>query len=186
MKLRIADATKSYGANLALDSFTATLEPGIYALLGPNGSGKSTLMNIITDNLKADSGELTIDKLPDTDGDTWVSVDFLQKPQLFQVGANYAKNMGIVNLIRWKSGGIQNFGPTEWKGAGDDSNIASLNFKEGDTLIVNVNKKDGKYVLSFNGVESNAKYDLTGIALASLCVASLAGVVVAVKKSKRA
>ena len=30
-----------------------------YALLGPNGSGKSTLMNIITDNLKADSGEIT-------------------------------------------------------------------------------------------------------------------------------
>ena len=40
--------------NLALDSFIAILEPGIYALLGPNGSGKSTLMNIITDNLKAD------------------------------------------------------------------------------------------------------------------------------------
>lgn len=35
------------------------LESGIYALLGPNGSGKSTLMNILTDNLKADSGEIT-------------------------------------------------------------------------------------------------------------------------------
>lgn len=59
MKLNIRQTTKSYGTNLALNSFTATLEPGIYALLGPNGSGKSTLMNIITDNLKADSGEIT-------------------------------------------------------------------------------------------------------------------------------
>ena len=59
MKLCFREVTKSYGNNLALDHFTASLEPGIYALLGPNGSGKSTLMNIITDNLKADSGEIT-------------------------------------------------------------------------------------------------------------------------------
>jgi len=61
MKLIINGITKSYGSNLALSNFTATLEPGIYALLGPNGSGKSTLMNIITDNLKADSGEILYD-----------------------------------------------------------------------------------------------------------------------------
>lgn len=58
MKLKLDKVTKSYGTNLALNSFSATLEPGIHALLGPNGSGKSTLMNIITDNLKADSGEI--------------------------------------------------------------------------------------------------------------------------------
>ena len=59
MILKLNGVTKSYGANLALNGFSASLEPGIYALLGPNGSGKSTLMNIITDNLKADSGEIT-------------------------------------------------------------------------------------------------------------------------------
>ena len=59
MKLNINGVSKSYGSNLALNNFTASLEPGIYALLGPNGSGKSTLMNIITDNLKANSGEIT-------------------------------------------------------------------------------------------------------------------------------
>ena len=59
MQLNLHQITKSYGSNLALNHFTATLEPGIYALLGPNGSGKSTLMNIITDNLKADTGEIT-------------------------------------------------------------------------------------------------------------------------------
>ena len=59
MRLNINSITKTYGKNPALNGFTATLEPGIHALLGPNGSGKSTLMNIITDNLKADSGEIT-------------------------------------------------------------------------------------------------------------------------------
>ncbi|MGN1410648.1 MAG: ATP-binding cassette domain-containing protein [Eubacteriales bacterium] len=61
MTLTIQNITKSYGTNLALDGFSAALEPGIYALLGPNGSGKSTLMNILTDNLKADSGEILYD-----------------------------------------------------------------------------------------------------------------------------
>lgn len=66
MRLTIQDISKSYGANKALSGFSATLEPGIYALLGPNGSGKSTLMNIITDNLKADSGEI---RYSDGDGE---------------------------------------------------------------------------------------------------------------------
>lgn len=59
MKLLINNISKAYGANKALSGFCAEFEPGIYALLGPNGSGKSTLMNIITDNLKADSGSIT-------------------------------------------------------------------------------------------------------------------------------
>ena len=58
MKLKINGISKNYGRNKALIDFSAELEPGIYALLGPNGSGKSTLMNIITDNLSADSGEI--------------------------------------------------------------------------------------------------------------------------------
>ena len=61
MTLSIQNITKSYGENRALCSFTAELTPGIYALLGPNGAGKSTLMNILTDNLKADRGEVLCD-----------------------------------------------------------------------------------------------------------------------------
>ena len=61
MTLHFEKVDKSYGKNHALDYFTATLTPGIYALMGPNGSGKSTLINILTDNLKADSGEITYD-----------------------------------------------------------------------------------------------------------------------------
>lgn len=58
MKLIFQNVSKSYGKTRALVDFSLELEPGIYALLGPNGSGKSTLMNIITDNLKADQGNI--------------------------------------------------------------------------------------------------------------------------------
>lgn len=61
MKLELRNISKSYGKTKALVDFTADLEPGIYALLGPNGSGKSTLINIITDNLKMDKGEIVFD-----------------------------------------------------------------------------------------------------------------------------
>ena len=58
MKLILQNLSKYYGKTKALSDFTVTLTPGIYALLGPNGSGKSTLMNLITDNLKTDSGKI--------------------------------------------------------------------------------------------------------------------------------
>lgn len=58
MKIHLINIYKSYGTNLALNNFTCSFEPGIYALLGPNGSGKSTLMNILTHNLNANSGAI--------------------------------------------------------------------------------------------------------------------------------
>ncbi len=61
MELVIDKVCKSYKQNKALIDFSLTMTPGIYALLGPNGSGKSTLMNIMTDNLKSDSGTITYD-----------------------------------------------------------------------------------------------------------------------------
>ena len=61
MELKLEHISKSYGKNKALSDFSMTFTSGIYALLGPNGSGKSTLMNIITDNLKADGGEIFFD-----------------------------------------------------------------------------------------------------------------------------
>ena len=63
MKLEIKNISKTYkkGTVKALDDFSVTLTPGVYGLLGPNGAGKSTLMNIITDNLNADSGVVLYD-----------------------------------------------------------------------------------------------------------------------------
>ena len=61
MQLSIQNISKSYKDNKALQNFNMDFTPGVYALLGPNGSGKSTLMNIITNNLAADAGEILFD-----------------------------------------------------------------------------------------------------------------------------
>ena len=61
LALNLISKTYKKGSVKALDNFSVTLTPGVYGLLGPNGAGKSTLMNIITDNLNADSGEVIYD-----------------------------------------------------------------------------------------------------------------------------
>ena len=56
--LKLVDVNKSYKNVKALQNFSYEFSNGIYGILGPNGAGKSTLMNIITHNLKKDSGEI--------------------------------------------------------------------------------------------------------------------------------
>jgi len=56
--LELKNISKSYKGKPALNTLNLQLEPGVYGLLGPNGAGKSTMMNIITDNLLPDTGEV--------------------------------------------------------------------------------------------------------------------------------
>lgn len=59
MELKLDNLNKSYKkGKKALSDFSLSLNTGVYGLLGANGAGKSTLMNIITENLSADSGEI--------------------------------------------------------------------------------------------------------------------------------
>jgi len=58
MILEIKNLSKNYGDIHALRDVSMTLDNGIYGLLGPNGAGKSTLINLITDNIKRDKGEI--------------------------------------------------------------------------------------------------------------------------------
>lgn len=58
MRLEIKHLTKNYGNVRALSDVTVTLEEGIYGLLGPNGAGKSTLINLLTDNVRREKGEI--------------------------------------------------------------------------------------------------------------------------------
>lgn len=60
MKLEIKNLSKTYvkGRPKSLDNLSTEFTSGVYGILGPNGAGKSTLMNIIADNIKADSGEV--------------------------------------------------------------------------------------------------------------------------------
>ena len=59
--LELKNVCKSYGKKVALKDFTYTFDKGIYGLLGANGAGKSTLMNLLTDNVSRNSGEILYD-----------------------------------------------------------------------------------------------------------------------------
>ena len=58
MELTIKNLTKQYNTVTALNQFSYTFSNGVYGILGTNGAGKSTLMNLITDIIKRDSGEI--------------------------------------------------------------------------------------------------------------------------------
>ena len=59
--LELKNVCKSYGKKVALKDFTYIFDKGIYGLLGANGAGKSTLMNLLTDNVSRNSGEILYD-----------------------------------------------------------------------------------------------------------------------------
>ncbi|MDE6208594.1 MAG: ABC transporter ATP-binding protein [Lachnospiraceae bacterium] len=61
MELKIENVSKNFKSFKALNNISIELNCGIYGLLGPNGAGKSTLINLITDNLKRDSGSILWD-----------------------------------------------------------------------------------------------------------------------------
>lgn len=60
MRLEIKNLKKSYGKVEALKDISFEMENGIYGILGPNGAGKSTLINLLTDNVRRDSGEILL------------------------------------------------------------------------------------------------------------------------------
>lgn len=57
-ELILKNISKSYGKHKVLKELCYTFSPGIYGLLGPNGAGKSTMINLITDNLRPDGGDI--------------------------------------------------------------------------------------------------------------------------------
>ena len=52
--------SKWYGQVIGLNDVTVTVPPGVTGLLGPNGAGKSTFMKLVTGQLKASKGSLTV------------------------------------------------------------------------------------------------------------------------------
>ena len=64
MSVLVEGISKIYGAQLALDQVSFTVDSGsILGILGPNGAGKSTLLKIITGYLRPTSGNVWINGL---------------------------------------------------------------------------------------------------------------------------
>ena len=62
MKVQLVDIVKRFGAVLANDHISLTVEPGtIHGLLGENGAGKSTLMKVFSGFMSADEGRILLD-----------------------------------------------------------------------------------------------------------------------------
>ena len=59
--LATKDLTIRFGGHVAVNGVTCSFEPGtLTALVGPNGAGKTTYFNLISGQLKATSGSVTL------------------------------------------------------------------------------------------------------------------------------
>ena len=60
--LEVRGLTKHFGGLKAVDDCSFTVPEGsITGLIGPNGSGKTTVFNLLTDTIRADTGEIVFD-----------------------------------------------------------------------------------------------------------------------------
>ena len=60
MEIRLKNIKKNYGSFEALKGIDLILEEGkFYGLLGPNGAGKTTLFNLLIQNFKQSSGDIS-------------------------------------------------------------------------------------------------------------------------------
>lgn len=63
--IEAVELTKRYGAKLAVDGLSFTLEPGrVTGFLGPNGAGKSTTMRMLMGLARPTSGSITVQGKP--------------------------------------------------------------------------------------------------------------------------
>lgn len=92
-----SNVSKRFGAARALRQVSLELEPGkIYGLLGRNGAGKSTLMNILTNRIFADEGNVTVD------GDRAEENESAQrKLYLMSEKTLLPANMCVEEVMRW-------------------------------------------------------------------------------------
>ncbi|MDQ4504398.1 ATP-binding cassette domain-containing protein [Sinomonas sp. ASV322] len=63
--LELRELTKAFGAKVANDRISLTVQPGrVHALVGENGAGKTTLMTMIAGTARPDEGTILVDGVP--------------------------------------------------------------------------------------------------------------------------
>jgi ABC-2 type transport system ATP-binding protein len=77
--LEAKSLTRRYGSHLAVNNVSFHINKGeVLGFLGPNGAGKSTTMKMLSGNLSADSGQITIN-----------GFDLLEQPQQAKAHIGY-------------------------------------------------------------------------------------------------
>ena len=75
IKLTITNLSKKYISSIgifrkstiekiAINKLSTEFSPGYYGLLGPNGAGKTTLVNLITNVIEPNEGEILFNDVP--------------------------------------------------------------------------------------------------------------------------
>ena len=142
---------------------------GGYYVDGKNWGGVALNEKHLLDGL---SVTIKFDKVPEVTSadDCWISIDFLTKPQLFQVG-DVEGNPGFMNLIRFGKPAWELYeGVSSWKGVDTTKeNNDMFAVKTGDVVTVTAKLVDGKYQFTYtNGDKSmtwkyNANDDFAGV-----------------------
>ena len=95
--IEIKEVSKGYKDTKALDHVSVQFEDGkIYALLGRNGAGKSTMLNIISNRIFPDQGEVLVDGKPARENDQVQQNMYLMSEQTL-----YPAGMKIQQAFQW-------------------------------------------------------------------------------------
>lgn len=100
--LKIDNLTKRYGAIVAVNQLSLSVEPGnIYGILGPNGSGKTTTLGIVLGIIHKDSGSYEwFDGEHKTDHQARRRVGALLETPNFYPYMDAVKNLEIIAHIK--------------------------------------------------------------------------------------
>ena len=97
--VKVENVVKTFGGLVALNSCSLDIKnKSITGIIGPNGSGKTTLFNVITGNLKPDSGDIFYNgiKITNTESHDLFHLGILRT---FQIAHEFTNMTVIENLM---------------------------------------------------------------------------------------
>ena len=97
--VKVENVMKTFGGLVALNSCSLDIkDKSITGIIGPNGSGKTTLFNIITGNLKPDSGDIFYNGIKITNAESH-DLFHLGILRTFQIAHEFTNMTVIENLM---------------------------------------------------------------------------------------